>query len=70
MLTLTFADIVYLDSSKDIQASLEEIKKEGSIQTKDIHKKKDGASVFVSEHIRYLKDRNLFICMVKKDKMS
>ena len=70
MLALSFADIVYLDSSRDIQVSLEEIKKEGNIQTKDIHKKKDGTSVFVSEHIRYLKDRNLFICMVKKDKMS
>ncbi|MBN1860198.1 MAG: PAS domain S-box protein [Candidatus Thermoplasmatota archaeon] len=69
LLALTFSDIVYLDSSEAIRASLEEIKKEGSIQTKDIHKKKDGSSVFVSEHIRYLKDRNLFICMVKKDKM-
>lgn len=69
MLHLTFTDVVYLDSSKKIKASLEEIKREGSIQTKDIHKKKDGTSVFVSEHIRYLKDRNLFICMVKQDKM-
>jgi len=69
MLALTFADVVYLESYKDIKASLDEIKKQGSTQIKSIHKKKDGASVFVSEHITYLKDRNLFICMVKQDIM-
>jgi PAS domain S-box-containing protein len=69
MLTLTFADVVYLESYKDIKASLDEIKKQGSTQIKSIHKKKDGSSVFVSEHITYLKDRNMFICMVKQDTM-
>lgn len=69
MLTLTFSDVVYLESLPDIKTSLEEIKKQGNIQIKNIHKKKDGSSVFVSEHTRYLKDRNLFICMVKKDRM-
>jgi len=69
MLSLTFSDVLYLDSYKNIKASLEEIKKQGNIQLKNIHKKKDGSSIFVSEHIRYLKDRNLFICMVKQDRM-
>jgi PAS domain S-box-containing protein len=69
MLSLSFTDLVYLESSYDIKASLDEIKTQGNMYTKNIHKKKDGASVFVSEHIRYLKDRNLFICMVKQDKM-
>jgi PAS domain S-box-containing protein len=69
MLTLTFADIVYLESYNDIKSSLDEIKKQGSTQIKSIHKKKDGSSVFVSEHITYLKDRNVFICMVKQDTM-
>jgi PAS domain S-box-containing protein len=69
MLALTFADVVYLESYKDIKASLDEIKKQGCMQTKSIHKKKDGSSVFVSEHITYLKDRNVFICMVKQDTM-
>jgi len=67
LLTLTFADVVYLDSYADIKASLDEIKKQGSSQIKSIHKRKDGSSVFVSEHITYLKDRNMFICMVKQD---
>jgi hypothetical protein len=37
------------------------------MQIKNIHKRKDGSSVFVSEQIKYLKDRNMFICMVKED---
>ena len=69
MLTLTFADVVYLETYDDIRANLDEIKKLGTMQVKTIHKKKDGSSVFVSEQIRYLKDRNMFICMVKEDTM-
>lgn len=67
MLTLTVADVAYLESLEEIQSTLETIKKQGSIRLKTIHKKKDGSSVFVSEWIQYLKDRNLFICMVKED---
>ena len=70
MLTLTFADVVYLESYQDIKASLDEIKKVGSSHIKSIHKKKDGSSLFVSEFITYLKDRNMFICMVKQDIIS
>jgi PAS domain S-box-containing protein len=69
MLNLTVADVVYLESYKDIKASLENIKKQGSTLIKSIHKKKDGSSLFVSEHITYLKERNMFICMVKQDMM-
>ena len=69
MLSLTFADVVYLETYDEIRANLDEIKKLGTMQVKTIHKKKDGSSVFVSEQIRYLKDRNMFICMVKEDTM-
>lgn len=69
LLSLTFADIVYLESFQDIKTSLDEIKKQGSMLVKNIHKRKDGTSVFVSEHIKYLKDRNMFICMVKEDRI-
>jgi hypothetical protein len=58
---------LYLETYDDIRANLDEIKKLGTMQLKTIHKKKDGSSVFVSEQIRYLKDRNMFICMVKED---
>ena len=67
MLSLSFADVVYLETYDEIRANLDEIKKLGTMQVKTIHKKKDGSSVFVSEQIRYLKDRNMFICMVKED---
>jgi PAS domain S-box-containing protein len=67
LLTLTFADIVYLESFEEIKTNLDEIKKQGMMQIKNIHKRKDGSSVFVSEQIKYLKDRNMFICMVKED---
>ncbi len=69
MLSLTFADVVYLQTYDEIKANLDEIKKLGTLQVKTIYKKKDGSSVFVSEQIRYLKDQNMFICMVKEDTM-
>jgi PAS domain S-box-containing protein len=69
MITLTLADIIYLESPADIKTDIQEIKNRGSKQIKTIHKKKDGSSIFVSEHIRFLKDRNMFICMVKEDRM-
>jgi len=67
MLSLHVSDVAYLESRDDIKTNLEEIKKQGALDVKTIHKKKDGSSVFVSEHIKYLKDRNMFICMVKED---
>ena len=69
LLSLTFSDVMYLDSSEEIKANLDEIKKHGNLQIKTIHRKKDGSSIFVSEQIRFLKDRNVFICMVRQDKM-
>jgi PAS domain S-box-containing protein len=69
LLSLSFADVAYLETLDEVKASLDAIKKQGDIKVKTIHKKKDGSSVFVSEHIKYLKDRNMFICMVKEDTM-
>ena len=36
---------------------------------KTMHKKKDGTSIFVSENIQYLKDKNTFKCTVKEDSL-
>jgi PAS domain S-box-containing protein len=69
LLSHNFADLVYLESYDDIKANLTEIKKQGTMEVKNIHRKKDGASIFVSEHIIYVKDRNMFICKVKQDIM-
>lgn len=67
MLQLTLADVSYLESYEEVKACLATIKKQGVSDLKTIHRKKDGSSLFVSEHIRFLKDRNLFICLVKED---
>jgi len=67
MLTLTLSDVSCLESHEAIKANLIEAKKHGTMRIKTIHKKKDGSSVLVSEQIKYLKDRNMFICMVKED---
>jgi len=67
MLTLTLSDVSCLESHEAIKANLMEAKKNGTMRVKTIHKKKDGSSVLVSEQIKYLKDRNMFICMVKED---
>jgi PAS domain S-box-containing protein len=67
VLSLTLTDVAYLESHEEITACLAEIKSQGNKEIKTIYKKKDGSSVFVSEHIKYLKDRNMFICMVKED---
>jgi len=50
-----------------MKEKLKEAKKHGSIFLKTIHKRKDGSSLFVSEQIDYLKDKNLFQCMVKEE---
>ena len=70
MLSLTVADVAYLDSLEKIRSMLDTIKKQGSIRLKTIHRKKDGSSVFVTERIQYMKERNLFICIVKEDDMG
>ena len=54
MLSLNVSDVAYLESYDEIKANLEEIKKQGALEIKTIHKKKDGSSMFVSEHIKYL----------------
>lgn len=67
MLLLNLADFDYLETKKDIKDKIYKIKKQGKINLKTIHKKKNGSSIFVSENIQYLKDKNMFKCIVKED---
>ncbi len=67
MLALTLGDFKCLESADAIKACMDDVKKNGIIQMKTIHKKKDGSPLFVSEHIKYIKERNMFICLVKED---
>ncbi|MCK5261531.1 MAG: PAS domain S-box protein [Thermoplasmatales archaeon] len=67
MLSLNLADFDYLETKEDIKDKIYKIKKQGKINLKTIHKKKNGSSIFVSESILYLKDKNMFKCIVKED---
>jgi len=70
MLKLNLVDIDSLETKEDIKKKINKIKKQGKINLKTIHKKKNGTSIFVSENIQYIKDKNLFKCNVKKDSLS
>ncbi|MCK5113072.1 MAG: PAS domain-containing protein, partial [Thermoplasmatales archaeon] len=67
MLLLNLSDFDYLETKKDFKDKIYKIKKQGKINLKTIHKKKNGSSIFVSESILYLKDKNMFKCIVKED---
>lgn len=70
MCSLNLVDFDRLEKRRDIKKKLNQIKKQGSINLKTIHKKKNGSSIFVSENIQYLKDRNMFKCVVKEDSIA
>lgn len=69
MLTLTVADVAILETLDEIRSMLETTKKQGSINIKTVHRKKDGTSMLVQEHIQYLTERNKFLCLVKTEQM-
>jgi len=67
ILKLTIADVAILETLEEIRSILETIKKQGCIEIKTIHRKKDGTSLLVQEHVQYLKERNRFLCLVKAE---
>jgi len=69
MLLLNLADFDCLETQENIKDKINKIKKQGKINLKTIHKKKNGSSIFVSENIQYLKDKNMFKCNVKEDSL-
>ena len=69
MLLLNIADVDCLETQENIKDKINKIKKQGKINLKTIHKKKNGSSIFVSENIQYLKDKNMFKCNVKEDSL-
>jgi len=64
LLGLTLVDVDALETQESIRMKLRDAKKHGSIMVKTVHKRKDGSSVLVKEQIDYLKDKNLFQCVV------
>ncbi|UCH72352.1 MAG: PAS domain S-box protein [Thermoplasmatales archaeon] len=70
LLSLNLTDFDALESKKDIFNKIEEAKKNGSISFKTIHKRKDGSAILVHENLQYLKDKNMFKCIARKDYSS
>jgi PAS domain S-box-containing protein len=70
MLSLNLIDLDFLETKDNIEKRMKEIKKQGSVNFKTIHKKKNGTSIFVNENVQYIKEKNLFKCIVKDDPFS
>lgn len=67
MLSLNMADFDALESKEDIINKINDAKKVGNITFKTIHKRKDGSAILVHENVQYLKDKNVFKCIVRED---
>jgi len=67
MLSLNVTDFDALESKEDILDKICNVKKVGSLSFKTIHKRKDGSAVLVYENMLYLKDKNMFKCIVRQD---
>jgi len=67
MLSLNVMDFDALESKEDILDKIHNVKKAGSLSFKTIHKRKDGSAVLVYESMLYLKDKNMFKCIVRQD---
>lgn len=67
MLSLNMADFDAIESKEDIINRINQAKKNGNIDFKTIHKKKDGSAILVHETMQYLKDKNVFKCIVKEE---
>jgi PAS domain S-box-containing protein len=68
MLSFNVTDFDALETKDSFKKKINQIKNQGGIDIKTIHKRKDGSSVFVNEHIQYFKDKNLFKCVVTEEK--
>ena len=67
MLSLKITDFDALESKEDIINKINDAKKTGSITFKTIHKRKDGSAILVHENVQYIKDKNVFKCIVRED---
>ena len=67
MLHLNLSDFDLMEKKDDVKKKIKQIKKQGHIHLKSIHKRKNGSSVLVTENIKYLKDKHMFQCTVKED---
>jgi len=66
LLNLNMADIDALESKKNIVEKIKKVKKDGVVNFKTIHKRKDGSAFFVDENLQYIKDKKEFKGIVRK----
>ncbi|MFH1100537.1 MAG: PAS domain S-box protein [Methanobacteriota archaeon] len=67
LLTLTLKDFDMLETSESIKEKFRDAKKHGSVLVKTIHKRKDGSSLLVRAQIDYLRDKNLYQCLITEE---
>jgi PAS domain S-box-containing protein len=66
-LLLSVTDLDVFEAKDQLKNKIELIKKQGCVQVKTIHKRKNGLAILVQEQIEYLKDTNRFRCIVKQE---
>ena len=67
MLSLNIADFDAIEKKNGLMEKIDHAKKNGTVNFKTIHKRKDGSIVFVNEIFQYIKTKNNFKCIVRED---
>jgi len=67
ILSLTLDDLDCFEKKGNIKNKVELVKDKGKMNFKTMYRKKDQKIILVIETIRYLKDMNLFECLVKEE---
>jgi HAMP domain-containing protein len=67
ILTLNVLDFDCLETKNDLQKTTNQLKKVGNIDIKSIFQAKNGTSLFVTEKLQYLQDKDLFQCLFRED---
>jgi PAS domain S-box-containing protein len=67
ILSLTLQELDCFDKKDNIKSKVDKVKDQGRMNFKTMYRKKDQKIVLVIETIRYLKDIDLFECLVKEE---
>ena len=67
ILSLTLGELDCFDKKDNIKNKIEKVRNQGRMNFKTMYRKKDQKIVLVVESIRYLKDIDLFECLVKEE---
>ena len=67
LLGLKVPDVDIFETHESIAKKLNDIKKQGSVRVKTMHRRKDGTSILVRQDIYYDEHKQLFTCYVKEE---